>query len=136
MLASVRSAIAIHSTFKVVVFGILIPPPIHQPWNFFFCGLLCPIAALTNIIPFSYFLQQLRMVFHSGRMARLVGTSSGTPEVCWFDSGAGHMPKLQVQPGGDAYKGNRSMSLSHVNVSLSLPLSLKINGNVSSGEDF
>ena len=57
------------------------------------------------------------------RVAQLVGCHSATAKGFWFDSWSGHMPGLPVQYlVGVCTRGNRSMFLSHMGVSL--PLSL------------
>ena len=71
------------------------------------------------------------------QVAQLVGASSRTPKGCGFDSQSGHIPRLQVQsPVTVSTAGCRSMFLSHIHVSLSLPSSFsKMNNKISSGED-
>ena len=71
---------------------------------------------------------------------RLVGASSRRLKGCWFNSWPGHMPRLQVWSLVEIHtKGNQSMFLLHIDISLSLlspplPLSLK-SISMASGED-
>ena len=79
--------------------------------------------------------------------AQLVGESSHKPKVCSLDSQSGHMPRLRVRSQCRHVRslvwahmgGNQSMLLSHIDVFLSLPLSLlslyKNNEKMSSSED-
>ena len=57
-------------------------------------------------------------------MAQLVGSLSYTPKACQLDSLSGHIPRLWVRfPVREHMGGNRTMFLSHTDVSLSLSLS-------------
>ena len=73
-------------------------------------------------------------------MASFVGASSHGLKGCGFDSWSRHILRLWVQsPVGVWAAGNQSMFLSCIDVALSLPplpLSLKSNENMSSGEEF
>ena len=60
-------------------------------------------------------------------VAQLVGASSSSPKGCRFNSRSGHMSGLQApSPVGTCMGSSQSMFLSHVNVSFSLPPTLKI----------
>ena len=75
-------------------------------------------------------------VCHPGCVAQMVRVLFHAPKCCQFDSQSRHTHRMQVQSLVGAHSGGSwSVCLSHVDVSFSLPLSLKINGNMSLRED-